>query len=189
MSTASVRFNSPEYLEQWKATGAWPVIHNAMADFAASHMRGESLLDLGCSYGLLGARIAEEAGGMRCAGIDADEKVIEAAQSAGVVMRFFQMKITREKLPDLAEIIHEVEATVIIARRVLPELWGEDQLGGAHFAITLAEAGVREIFLEGRVASERATNPLRSIGDEVRLLSERYREVHRSKALSYLVLR
>lgn len=157
--------------------------------WAAAHLKAQSILDLGCSYGLLGARIADEAGGIKCAGIDTDAKVIEAAISAGVAMRFFNMKITRETLPDLAVVLEETGATAIIARRVLPELWGEDQLGGAHFAITLAENGVREILLEGRVASERATNPLKSIGDEVRLLSEKYREVRRSKALSYLVLR
>jgi hypothetical protein len=185
----SVRFNSPEYLEAWRRDGSWPIIHNALADFAISHISGNFLLDLGCAYGLLGARIAMDAGGLGCAGIDADRKVIRAAQDAGVPMRFYCLRLTRESLPELKGVLNITRAKALIARRILPELWGEDPDGGREFVEALADCGVREIFVEGRVASERSTNPLRSIDEEVALLSARYREAKRVKALSYLVLR
>lgn len=177
------------YLDQWKTLGVWPAIHAPMASFAVAHMRAESILDLGCSYGLLGARISHDAGGIPCIGIDADQKVIDAAVAAGVEVTFRCLKVSEATLPDLQAIIAEHQPKALIARRVLPELWGENLPGGGLFAAMLAECGVKEILLEGRVASERATNPLRSIHDEVALLSEQYREVVRSKALSYLVLR
>lgn len=123
------------------------------------------------------------------AGVDADEKVVYAAQDAGVPIRLHCLRITRESLPALTEILSVARARAIVARRILPELWGDDLEGGRQFADSIAEAGVKEVFLEGRVVSERATNPLRSIDDEVELLSSRYREVKRAKALSYLVLR
>gem|GEM_PF-4820675 len=189
MTRQSTRFNSPEYLRAWQLQGQWPAIHNAMTDFALANMRGSFLLDLGCSYGLLGARIAMEAGGLACAGIDADAKVVEAAVEAGVPMRFHVLSVNKDTLPDLEKILTVSRPKTMIARRVLPELWGYDLEGGRAFVELLAASGLREIFLEGRVASERATNPLRSIDDEVTLLSPRYREVTRSKALSYLVLR
>ena len=187
--TTSTRFNSPEYLSAWRTKGIWPSIHDAMADFAAANMRAKFLLDLGCSYGLLGARIGVENGGLACAGVEADEKVIQAAQEAGVPLRFYTLKLTRATLPAFAKILVETRARAIVARRILPELWGEDREGGAEFVDLIADLGVREILVEGRIVSERATNPLRSIDDEVALLSSRYREAQRAKALSYLVLR
>ena len=59
------RFNSPEHLETWKLRGRYPAIHDCIADTAATFMKGSRLLDLGCSYGLLGARIAKNAQ-LRC---------------------------------------------------------------------------------------------------------------------------
>ena len=183
-------FNGPEYLHAWASNGEWPAIHTPMAEFAMIYMRGSVLLDLGCSFGLLGARISEEAGGaIRAVGIDADERVIAASQAAKVPIAITHMRVTRETLPDLTAFLAEAQPDTIIARRVLPELWGEDLDGGREFASVIAAAGVREVLIEGRVVSERATNPLRSVADEVALLSAEYRETTRSKALSRLVLR
>ena len=104
-------------------------------------------------------------------------------------IRIFRMRVTVETLPEFAKVLQEVKPGALIARRVLPELWGEDRAGGLAFADVLAEEGVSEILIEGRVASERSTNALKGIDEEVELLSTRFREVTRAKALSYLVLR
>ena len=186
---SSVRFNSPSYLDAWKQRGEWPVIHNPMADFAAAQMRGQSLLDLGCAFGLLGARISKEAGGIPCVGVERDPVTITAATEAGVPIKFAAMKVTRETLTELIAVIATHKVDTIIARRILPELWGEDLEGGKAFASVIAATGVREVFLEGRIESERATNPLRSVNEEVALLSGPYREVSRMSALRYLVVR
>ncbi len=187
---ASIRFNSIEYLEAWRERKEWPAIHNAMTDFALTNMAGTALLELGCAFGLLGARIALEADcDVKAFGVDADMRTISLASAAKVPIRIHHLAVTRETLPVLRAYIEVEKVTSLVARRVLPELWGEDLEGGAAFADMLAEAGVREVLLEGRVASERATNPLRSIDEEVGLLARNFREVTRAKALSYLVLR
>lgn len=119
-----MRFDAPEHLEAWRARGVWPAIHNAMTAFAVAHMRGETMLDLGCSYGLLGARIASEAGGIVTHGIEVDEKVIVASQDAGVPIRLYRLKLTVDTLPEFSAILRASSTTAVVARRILPELWG-----------------------------------------------------------------
>jgi hypothetical protein len=180
------RFNSPEHLETWKTRGRYPAIHDGIADAAASLMRGKQLLDLGCSYGLLGARIAKGAGQGMALGIEADGKVIDAAKTAGVRVFFNQIRITDETLSLVSVLVRDHDIDVVIARRILPELFGDDLDLGRHFASEMAAAGVKEIFVEGRVVSGRSTNALASIDAEVGMLSGSYREVRRIKAVSYL---
>jgi hypothetical protein len=181
------RFNSPEHLSTWQERGRYPAIHDGIADAAASLMRGKCLLDLGCSYGLLGARIAKESGQGMPLGIDADGKVIAAARDAKVSMFFTHLRVTAETLPLVAELVRDHSIDVIIARRILPELFGQEVMVGGMFAAMMAKAGVKEMFVEGRVVSERSTNALASIDAEVAMLSGSYREARRIKAVSYLV--
>jgi hypothetical protein len=77
---------------------------------------------------------------------------------------------------------------VIIARRIMPELFGADLDLGKRFAADMAAAGIREILIEGRVVSARSTNALASIDAEVEMLTTGgfYREARRIKAVSYL---
>jgi SAM-dependent methyltransferase len=184
-----VRFNSPEHLATWRETGCFPAIHDAIAGVAVAYLRGTRLLDLGCSYGLLGARIVKEAGLEAGFGVDADGEVIAAAKRAGVPLTFRELRITGETLPHLLGVLVESLADIVIARRVLPELFGEDLPAGRTFANLLAGAGVKEIILEGRANVATAVNRLRSIEEEVDLLSGRYREQRRVGAVSYLVVR
>src|SRR3954469_9754568 len=86
-----VRFNSPEHLAAWQERGQFPVIHDAMARAAANLMRGDGILDLGCSYGLLGARIAHENVARAVVGVELDPQVIQAASTAGVPVQFVTM--------------------------------------------------------------------------------------------------
>ena len=181
-----MRFNSPEHLATWQRTKRYPAIHDNMAAAANSYVRGARLLDLGCSYGLLGARIAKEAGSHRPVGVDADKSVIDAANQAGVPMEFYHLEVNAETLSRLETIIMCHGIDVIIARRILPELFGLDPVLGCNFAAMCAAAGVKEMLVEGRVVSARSTNALASIDDEVDMLSMSYREIRRVKAVSYL---
>jgi SAM-dependent methyltransferase len=179
------RFNSPEHLAKWRATGRYPLIHDAMSGAAASLVCGSRLLDLGCSYGLLGARIAYAAGGAAF-GIDADADVIAAANEARVPIKLRCMRVTADTMKELCDFVAAEGITVLIARRVMPELFGEGIALGVKFAAMLAGAGVDEVLIEGRVVSARSVSALASIDDEVAMLSGSYREVRRIKAISYL---
>jgi hypothetical protein len=57
----------------------------------------------------------------------------------------------------------------------LPELFGHDLQAGAAFAQMLHRLKVQEVFIEGRVASKAAVNPLASLAGEVDLLAPHYR--------------
>jgi len=85
--------------------------------------------------------------------------------------------------------LQAAEIDVMVARRVLPELFGGDLAAGRLFAAMLAEIGVREIVLEGRVATVNAVNALRCLDDEVALLSGYFAERSRAGAVSYLMAR
>jgi hypothetical protein len=74
----------------------------------------------------------------------------------------------------------------MLARRCLPELFGDDLPLGRDFAAAIHGAGIKEIFLEGRVVTQGAVNVLKSVADEVDLLSGHYHEVKRIGAVSYL---
>jgi SAM-dependent methyltransferase len=183
-----LRFNSPEHLATWREHGRFPAIHDQIASMAAAHMRGTRFLDLGCSYGLLGTRIMKQAGA-KGVGVDSDKDVLAAAIAAGIPLQLEHLGVNRVSLALLADIVRDRNATVLIARRILPELFGEDQLFGWEFADVMALAGIDEILLEGRVDSAKSVNPLRSVVQEVELLDRYYREVRRIGAVSYLVRR
>jgi SAM-dependent methyltransferase len=184
-----VRFDSPAHLQVWRDSGQYPAIHKAIAEMAISCVRGSRLVDLGCSYGLLGARIVAQAGLESGIGVDADGEVLAAARSAGVPLTFHEIKVTASTLPQLLAVVASAGCDVVVARRVLPELFGHDLPGGRIFATMLAGAGVKEVVLEGRVQAPGAVNALSSIDREVELLAGTFREVRRSGAVSYLVLR
>jgi hypothetical protein len=185
-----VRFNSPEHLLAWRDTGRFPAIHDAIANMAVANMRGRVLMDLGCSYGLLGHRIAQEMGGeVTVIGVEVDAKVIAAAEEACVGVRFHTFKVERASLQELRALAIHYRVDTIVARRILPELFGDDRPAGVTFASDMAASGVWEMFIEGRVATVNAVNPLRSIADEVDLVAGSYREVRRAGAVSYLVAR
>lgn len=183
-----MRFNSIEHLQAWQRTGRFPAIHDAIA--AAVNSFGCSLgyLDLCCSFGLLGQRLIRE-NGCDVVGVDIDADAIAAGQAAGIKAKLIHMPVKPDTLKDLVQICQSNTLGGIVARRALPELFGHDLAFGETFTNAMADAGIKEIFIEGRVATRNATNPLSSIDKEVALLGSRYKQVRRVGAVSYLVLK
>lgn len=180
-----MRFDAPEHLKAWKETGAYPKIHDRIAQVACTEMLGRVLVDLGCSYGLLGHRIAKSVNG-KAVGVDADEKVLLEAIAAGIDSQLICLRVKRATISKLCEVIAGQDVDALIARRVLPELWGEDLDGGKEFAGAIADAGVKELFIEGRVKSPGATNALSSIDAEVALMTGPFKESTRVGPVSYM---
>jgi hypothetical protein len=139
-----------------------------------------------CGYGLLGWRIAKQLGGCHIIGVEADAAAIGAGQAAGIGLQFFHLKVTAATVPQLLRLIGTHKINALVARRILPELFGDALPAGSEFAAGLALAGVKEVLLEGRVASTSSVNPLRSVAEEVELLAPAFREVKRFGAVSYL---
>ncbi len=185
-----LRFDSPELLAAWQESGRWPAIHDAMAAMALEYLTGQVLLDLGCAYGLLGARIVAETGLRSAIGVDANKATIAAARAASVPVTLYQLRVVDQtSLDDLEGIIRRHRVDVIIARRIFPEMFGHNPDLGRAFVDMIHGAGVRELLVQGRVDTADAVNPLRSIEREVYMLNQRFDCAALRPPVAYLTAR
>lgn len=183
-----MRYNSPERLEEWKATGAFPAIHNDIFSYAASYLTTTRVLDLCCSYGLLGQRMVTFGLVDFACGVDAEMDTIEAAKAAGITIPLYGLKITPETLDQFISIIREHKVNGIIARRCISELFPLQPAWAIQFADAVREAGVLEFILEGRAIVPKPTHPIPTIAEEVACLVSAYREANRTGQCSYMVM-
>lgn len=180
-----MRFNSIEHLAAWASRGIFPAIHDAIATAVGNLAGGERVLDLCCSFGLLGERLKQHHA-LDVAGIDGDITAIEQGRAAGISISLHTLKIAPATLADAVDILKAHRTQTIVARRCLPELFGHDADFGREFLAAAKHNGVFELFLEGRVKTLTATNRLASIDDEVRLASGLFVEHRRLGNISYL---
>lgn len=180
-----MRFNSTEYLEKWEKTGQYPKIHNDIAFLFEQYSKGNRVLDLCCSSGLLGERLHRKLG-VHAVGIDGDRIAIEKALKFGVSMQIHHLKIKRQSLKDVVQIIENDRLNTIIARRCVPELFADDIEFGYEFAHQMKNIGIKEIFLEGRAKTKSSNNKLNSLNKEVAVFSEYYKLVKTHKNTAYL---
>ena len=182
----SNRFDSIDYLRDFQARGRFPAVHDELFGMVTECTRQTRVLDLCCSTGLLGERLRRTGDFETVLGVECDRRAIEAARSHGVVMPITELVIQIDTLPRLGHLIRQPAIGSVVARRCLPELLGDDPAMDRRFADTLAEAGVAELFIEGRIVSERATNRLRSIDREIEAVSSRFVPVVRRRACCLL---
>jgi hypothetical protein len=182
-----MRFNSIEYLFAYRKTGIFPAIHKNIASMALDHVQGRSGLDLCCSHGLLGQQLANR-GGYVMAGIDSDFKAVDLAQIY-VDMPVYQIRVDRNNLDKIRNTLYVRDITFIVARRCLPELFGDDLEWGIDFFAAMREYGVRELVLEGRVKTKNATNALHSLEAEIDLVSDSYTPYQQTGNVAYLRVR
>jgi hypothetical protein len=182
-----MRFNSIEYIFAYSKTGIFPAIHKNIANMALDHVQGRSGLDLCCSYGLLGQQLANR-GGYVMAGIDSNFKAVDLAQIY-VDMPVYQIRVDRNNLDKIRNTVYVRDITFIVARRCLPELFGDDLEWGIDFFAAMREYGVRELVLEGRVKTKNATNALHSLEAEIDLVSDSYTPYQQTGNVAYLRVR
>lgn len=181
-----MRYDSIERLRSWANYGTFPAIHDDIVSVISSYMTGGTVLDLCCSYGLLAQRVGEMDPTLTAYGIDADKRVLDQARKAGIGVGLFQMKIGTDTLSELVQFVGDRKVDCMFARRALPELFGTDLPLGRAFAVAIRDAGVRELFIEGRVATPGATNALRSINEEVDLMTGPFAQARRVGSVSYM---
>ncbi len=180
-----MRYNSIEHLVRWESTGKYPIIHNKLYKIIERNLRGESVLDLCCSTGLLGQRISSLLG-VKTVGIDADITAIENARSYGVDVDIQVLKINPINLDPIMEVISNYKITALVARRCMPELFSANILTAHNFSSHLASADVEEIFLQGRVRTKAATNLLPTLDAEIKLFLKEYDLVERIGDVAYM---
>jgi len=179
-----MRFNSTEYLDCYKQDYTYPRIHDAIVEMIAEYGKEMCGVDLCCSHGLLGQRLMRWGYGM--IGIEGDAKAI--ANAANVIdMDIFHVKITPATIDKVKEIIFKAKAKFIVARRCLPELFGNDLEFGAVFFKEMHSIGIKEVFLEGRIPTKNAVNALSNIEAEIKLISEYYKVKAKYGNLAYLI--
>ncbi|RJO69790.1 class I SAM-dependent methyltransferase [Nocardia panacis] len=163
------RFDSAEHLYDWQRSGRFPRIHDDIYNLIRSEVSPSDgpVLDLGSSTGLLARRLQHARFAVHA--VEADANSIDAGRTAGtygpnVPVRHWML--TPGQMPEFGEFLANAGITIVVARRVLPEL---DDAGVTPELLgeTLANAGVSHLFLEGRAPRQDAKHRLRSVSDEV----------------------
>ena len=165
-----MRFDSLEYLDQWQREGRYPAIHDEMFAVVTSRVVGRRYLDLCCSTGLLGQRIAAKAWAETVVGVDGDNGALQAGKDAGINVPLIHLAITDTTMDQLGDLIRQHGLTVMLARRCLPELSDGDPERAKRLLAITAKAGITEIVVQGRDVSRRTTHVLGSIEREIAVI-------------------
>lgn len=167
------RFDCPQYLDAWKAAGAFPSIHHGIFGMIIGAITPEdgAVLDLGSSTGLMSRRLADA--GFTVHAIEGSRASIAAGREAGT---YAGLTVTRQRLavsslPEFLDWMIAHEIRVVVARRVFPEM---DDYGikPAALSALFLEAGVQHLFVEGRVPRHNVKHRLHCMHREVEELGE-----------------
>jgi hypothetical protein len=180
-----MRFNAPEYINEFSSTGQFPKIHRNIVDMALNHVKGRKGLDLCCSHGLLGQQLMQRGNYVMC-GIDGDIKAVQLARDHKIQMEILPLAIKKTTLELIITFIKAQNCSFVVARRCLPELFGDDMEFGIEFFHQMREIGITEVMLEGRVATKNAVNPLFSLNAEIDLISQDYTPWQQANNVAYL---
>jgi len=159
-----MRFNSVEYLEAYQR-GRFPRIHKPMFEAVLEQARGNRILDVCCSTGLLGEHLSTV--GFDVIGIERDLEAIAAAKDHGVGLDITPLSIDRSTAAEVYKLIEAAGVTIIVARRCFSELFREERDFGVDFCRGIQAAGVNELFLQGRAPTKRATHPIPNLDAEI----------------------
>jgi SAM-dependent methyltransferase len=180
----NIRFNSEKYLRDFRDAGRYPQIHQPMADAVFELAKGSSVLDICCSTGLLGQRLLGM--GFKAIGVERDAQAVEAGRRHGVTLPITMMTVDPATADELYRLIREAGVTILVARRCFSEIFGARKEWGPEFCRGLIAAGVDELFLQGRVYSERSTHPIPHTDAEIAVCGGVFLERHRRGPVAYL---
>jgi hypothetical protein len=178
-----MRFDSPQYIDNWKAGLGFPAIHNEMFNAIMQCKHGISALDLCCNSGLFTERMKHQFA--HVFGIDGDAAAIQLGVDAGIA-NIEHFVVNSSTIDTLLCIIQDHKVDTIIARRCFPELFGSDIELGRYFIKGIHSINVKYLFIEGRVASNRSVNQLSSLDKEIGLADSHYTKRVQIKNIAYL---
>lgn len=178
---SDTRFNSTEYLDAWKATGKYPVIHDGIVRLFVAGVQQDvgRVLDLGSSTGLLTRRLWGK--GYDVVGVETSRAAVAAGREAGTYIaegrdapagpEVYRHQLLPGQLHDFGVWLLEHQIKAVVARRVLPEL---DDYGvtPAMLSDVLVHAGVEHLFVEGRAPRAHTTHRLPTLTQEIEALGE-----------------
>lgn len=160
-------YSDLKYINDYKSYGKYPKIHDDIS-YLVCDTKGNNVIDIGCCYGLLSDRLSKK---FNVIGIEQNTYYCENAIYKNVI----NMSITKDTLDKLKNILIDNEIDIVVCRRVVPELY---DCGGNGLIKDIEklfyQCNVKYIILEGRIVSERSVHKLKSINEEIEILSDYY---------------
>lgn len=180
MKATSRRFDSPEWITEWKATGRFPHIHDAIYNaFAATVDPGTPVLDIGASTGIMTARLQH--GGYTVTAAEANPASLATGRELGTWgdATLWEHFITPATVTDFFKLLQDRRIGAIMARRVISEVY--DGMGGepGAFAEAVRRSSVHTIVLEGRKISRNTVHPCGTADLEVAVFGPGWRVTER----------
>jgi hypothetical protein len=184
------RFNGNEHLEAFRDYGRFPKIHESLFNLIAETWQGGSFMDVCCSTGLLGQRIATKLG-CPCVGVEGDADAIARGKAHGVTLSVRRLEIEPRTMSAFERILDDHKVNTLVARRCISELFAE----GVHlghttvvqtalkegFAETFVNALLRhnvdEVYLQGRAKHAGSRHVIPNLDAELEFFLPQY-EVH-----------
>ena len=156
-----MQFNDLGYVQDYRATGKLPAIHDHIWRVYKEHVpKFMHVVDLGCCTGLLAVRFAHD--GAKVRGIDCNQTFLNNAVTESGVMHTC-VKITPETIESA---LWNVKKQLVVARRIIPEISCEEFGTIVTIAKKMHAAGCH-VLLEGRKYSKRSTAVFNCIEIEV----------------------
>jgi hypothetical protein len=186
------RFDSHEYLIEWRDEGRYPAIHDAIFTAAHEHtVKGEVIIDLGASTGLLSRRLSEHGRTVVPVEPHGPSRARGAAYGTWGTMRVHANPISAAAgVEPLRALLEDEVPSAIVARRVFPEIYESTELVRPGmwqaFLDVLEESSVTLIVLEGRKYSARTTHPLGHVDREIAALGPDWRVIHKDGEVAVL---
>jgi hypothetical protein len=181
-------FDSDKLLDEFNHSGKFPKIHDDIFTVIQNYSGIEPCMDFGSCYGLLSARMIKEGYKRTVIGVEGNPRYFaKAIKYPGVLYENFY--ISRDTFQRLSELIKQKGVKLVVARRVFPEIAGDDVSIVKELAGVLYESGIERIILEGRVPVENAKSPLSNVDKEVAALAGYYKLKYSYKNCRVLVRR
>lgn len=192
-------FDSEDYLADWRDRGKWPDIHDEITELVAQTYQGRSVLDFCASTGILGQRLQDQLRLKVCATEWLAES-IERGRSFGINVPTQHLRLLPGDgtLEHFVAWLREHEVTGIVARRCLSDVFGGpggnpwpaiDYGWAREWCAAVVEAGVRELWHQGRAFSKRSVHPIPNTAAELSCLATHFTVAETTKNCAYVVAR
>lgn len=173
-------FDSEKLLTEWRDQGKWPSIHDEFIGLVHHTAAADaSIMDVCCSTGILPQRVQDQCGRRAC-GVEWLQSAIDTGRSFGVNVPILCSNINRDSLDVLAAWMADNGVSAVSARRCLSELAvppsrpnGPPSTNTIDFEFSellftmFRDAGVTDLWLQGRAFSTRSTHPVPDTDSEV----------------------
>ncbi len=179
------RFDDDAYIKAYNEFSVFPAIHTDIAKIIATYAsENEPCIDIGACTSLLSVQ-AIKLGRSLCVAVEGNKAFAEKAVKHPLVLQE-RLLITDLHLEKFEAILKVHKPTLLIARRVLPEIADR----GIELVQKLAKVlwcnGVKKIVLEGRKPVANPKNILPTADAEAKALSTYYELTHSYKNVRLL---